>query len=87
MQDLQTVQDSITNPRLIAPPQRKEWATIFIAIAWNIWLIRNSMVFENISNPTRIMEENFGPTGAEELIKGKPSQTGYKLIEQNKPGS
>jgi hypothetical protein len=21
------------------------------------------------------------------LIKGKPSQTGYKLIEQNKPGS
>jgi hypothetical protein len=33
------VQDTVTNPRHMQPAQRKDWATIFIAIAWNIQLV------------------------------------------------
>jgi hypothetical protein len=52
------MQDSITNPRQVHPQQRKECATIFIAIAWNIWLAKNRMVFDNAAIPAGRMEEN-----------------------------
>jgi hypothetical protein len=43
--ELQNLQGAITNTGLVPPPQRKEW-TLFIAIAWNIWLARNRRVFD-----------------------------------------
>jgi hypothetical protein len=58
MQGLRSVQDSITNPRLVQPAQRVEWAAIFIAIAWNIWLTRNRKAFDNVVMPARTMGAN-----------------------------
>jgi hypothetical protein len=57
VQGLRTIQVTITNPRLIPPTQRKKWATIFIALAWNIWLSRNRMVFGNVNKTAWGMEE------------------------------
>jgi hypothetical protein len=52
------LQDIITTPRAVTPFQRKEWATIFIAIAWNIWLARNHKVFDNINISSRRLEDS-----------------------------
>jgi hypothetical protein len=57
-QAIQNVQGAITNPRHMPPQPRKEWATLFIAIAWNIWLTRNRKVFDNVSIPEVRMVEN-----------------------------
>jgi hypothetical protein len=46
-QGFRFVQDIITGPRAAPPIYRKEWTTIFIAVAWNIWLARNQKVFDN----------------------------------------
>jgi hypothetical protein len=51
LQGLRSVQDSVTNPRLVQPAHRMEWATIFIAITWKIWLARNKKVFDNVLMP------------------------------------
>jgi hypothetical protein len=53
---LGSVQDSIINPRLVQPARRKDWATIFIAIAWNIWLVWK--VFDNVNMPANSIEKN-----------------------------
>jgi hypothetical protein len=58
LQGLQSVQGSITNPRLVNPAQSKDWATIFIAIIWNIWLARNKKAFDNALIPVVTMETN-----------------------------
>jgi hypothetical protein len=56
---LQSVQGSITNPRLVNPAQRKDWATIFVA---NIWLARNKKAFDNVLIPAATMETNYWDT-------------------------
>jgi hypothetical protein len=42
-----SVQDIITSPGAAPLIYRKEWATIFIVVAWNIWPARNRKVFDN----------------------------------------
>jgi hypothetical protein len=56
---LQSVQGSITNPRLVNPAQRKDRATIFVA---NIWLARNKKAFDNVLIPAATMETNYWDT-------------------------
>jgi hypothetical protein len=41
----------------VTPFHHKEWVTIFIAIAWNIWLARNRKVFDNINTSSRRLED------------------------------
>jgi hypothetical protein len=36
----------------------KEWTTIFIAIAWNVWLAQNCKVFDNANTSSRYLEGN-----------------------------
>jgi hypothetical protein len=57
-QDSHNLQGVITNLGLVPLQQRKEWATIFIAVAWNIWLARNRKVFDNSTIPIRALEVN-----------------------------
>jgi hypothetical protein len=45
--DYRSLQKIITNPEAVQQIHRKEWATILIAVAWNIWLTRNWKVFDN----------------------------------------
>jgi hypothetical protein len=47
------MQDIITSPIY-----RKEWATIFIVVAWNIWLVRNKKVFDNCNISSSRLESN-----------------------------
>jgi hypothetical protein len=53
-----TLQDVIMLPATAPPGQSKEWATILIAIAWNIWLSRNKKVFDNGTTLQRTLEIN-----------------------------
>jgi hypothetical protein len=46
-QNFRSFQDVIASPGAAPPIYRREWATIFIAVAWNIWLARNRKVFDN----------------------------------------
>jgi hypothetical protein len=48
MQGEMYVQRLITNANHMQPSQQQEWATLSIAIAWNIWLMRNHKVFDNV---------------------------------------
>jgi hypothetical protein len=64
MQGLRTIQDMITNPRLVQQLVRNQWLTIYIAVAWTIWLTRNHRVFDRVSILVDIMQEN-----CQELIK------------------
>jgi hypothetical protein len=52
------MQGLITNPRVVNPALRKDWASIFIAITWNIWLARNKKAFDNVLIPASTMETN-----------------------------
>jgi hypothetical protein len=54
-QSFRSVQDNITRPGAAPPIYHKEWTTIFIAVAWNIWLARNRKVFDNCYiSPSRL---------------------------------
>jgi hypothetical protein len=44
MQGPLTLQETITTPRAVNPAMRPEWATVLIAITWNIWLAGNRNV-------------------------------------------
>jgi hypothetical protein len=57
-QGLCSMQGLITNPRVVNPALRKDWASIFIAITWNIWLARNKKAFDNVLIPASTMETN-----------------------------
>jgi hypothetical protein len=48
----------VTSPGAAPPIYRKEWATIFIAVAWNIWLARNRKVFDNYNISSSWLESN-----------------------------
>jgi hypothetical protein len=52
------VQQLITNAGHMPPAQRGEWASLFIAIAWNIWKTRNRKVFDTVTYPVRRIEED-----------------------------
>jgi hypothetical protein len=52
------VQDIITSPMAAPPIYHKEWVTIFIAVAWNIWLTRNQKVFDNCNISTSQLVNN-----------------------------
>jgi hypothetical protein len=58
MQGGNSVQQLITNAGHMPPAQRGEWASLFIAIAWNIWKTRNRKVFDNVTYPVRRIEED-----------------------------
>jgi hypothetical protein len=48
MQGEMFVQRLIANANHMQPSQQQEWATLSIAILWNIWLTRNRKVFDNV---------------------------------------
>jgi hypothetical protein len=48
----------VTNPRLVQPAQRAVWPTIFIVVAWNIWLTRNGKSFDNVRTTAASVELN-----------------------------
>jgi hypothetical protein len=52
-----SMQEIISTLGAVSPLHRKEWATIFIAIAWNIWLARNHKVFDNANTSSRRLED------------------------------
>jgi hypothetical protein len=56
--NMHSLQEAIMNSGLVPLQQRKNWATIFIALAWNICLKRNRKVFDNNTIPERTMEAN-----------------------------
>jgi hypothetical protein len=53
-----SMQEIISTPGAVSPLHRKEWATNFIAIAWNIWLTRNRKVFDNANTSSRRLEDS-----------------------------
>jgi hypothetical protein len=58
VQGFPALQDVITTPAVAPPAKRNEWATILIAIAWNVWLARKRMIFDNSIMPSRRLEIN-----------------------------
>jgi hypothetical protein len=52
------MQGAITNNTNMSTVQRKEWATILIANAWNIWLARKQKAFDGTTLPAWRLEEN-----------------------------
>jgi hypothetical protein len=57
-QGFHSLQDIITSPRIAPPIYHKEWTTIFIVVAWNIWLARNRKVFDNCNISSIRLEGN-----------------------------
>jgi hypothetical protein len=57
-QGIRSLQDIITSPDAAPPIYRREWTTIFIAVAWNIWLARNWKVFDNCNISLARLEVN-----------------------------
>jgi hypothetical protein len=53
-----SLQDIITSPGAPPPIYQREWATVFIAVAWNIWLARNRKVFDNCNISSARLEVN-----------------------------
>jgi hypothetical protein len=81
-----SLQGAITNTRLVPPHQRKEWATLFMAIAWNIWLARNRRVFDNATIPARTVSKqtaltlsSYGHTDAGLQFAEKPPGAGLMI--------
>jgi hypothetical protein len=56
--DFRSLQEIITNPEAVSQIHKKEWATILIAVTWNIWLAHNRKVFDNCNTSIRRLEEN-----------------------------
>jgi hypothetical protein len=57
-QHFRSVEDIITSPGAAPLIYHKEWATIFIAVAWNIWPARNRKVFYNCNISSRQLVNN-----------------------------
>jgi hypothetical protein len=77
------MQGVITNNTNMPTVQRKEWATILIANAWNIWLARNQKVFDGITlrgwRKTVRKQSCFGPTDATKYHDAKLLKTGQRV--------
>jgi hypothetical protein len=80
---LHSMQGVITNNTNMPTVQRKEWATILIANAWNIWLARNQKVFDGITlrgwRKTVRKQSCFGPTDATKYHDAKLLKTGQRV--------
>jgi hypothetical protein len=70
------------------PRHQKNWATIFIAIIWTIWLARNRKVFDNVNLPERRMEENLWDTinlWANQCRKIEDKRAVKEWVQSNRP--